>query len=102
MGYEPDGLIWLGCSKAGIDLPDALCHLQQRFATWWGVVQLIPFPGGQALGILLLDLVIYQTFPAPKGYLPQARFRMNLQGMLRCNRLGRFPGALQVAGIERV
>jgi hypothetical protein len=58
MGHESDGLIWLGFSKPGIDLPDALCHLQQRFTTWWGAVKLIPFPGGQALGIPLLDLVI--------------------------------------------
>jgi len=102
MGYESNGLVRPGFSKTGIDLHDALCHLQQRFTTWWGAVQLIPFPGGQALSIPLLYLVIYQTFPAAKGHLPQARFGMDLQGMARRNRLGRFPGALQVAGIERV
>src|SRR5262245_12398282 len=102
VGHESDGLIWSGFSKTGIDLPDALCHLQQRFTTWWGAVQLIPFPGSQALGILLLDLVVRQTFPASKGHLPQARFGMDMQGMQRRNRLGRLPGALQVAGIECV
>jgi hypothetical protein len=65
-------------------------------------VELITLPGGQALGILLLNLGIRQTFPTSKGHLPQAGFGMDIQG-LRCrNRPGGLPGALQIAGIEHV
>ena len=59
-------------------------------------------PSSQALGILLLNLGIRQTFPASKGHLPQTRFGVNMQGMRRRHRLGCLPGALQVAGIEHV
>ena len=83
MGHEPDSLILTSCQHSDIGCPDALGHLQQGFAAWWGAVELITLPGGQALGILLLNLGIRQTFPASKGHLPQAGFGVDMQGMRR-------------------
>jgi hypothetical protein len=68
MGYESDSLILTSYEHIDIGCPDAFCYLQQGFATWWGAVELISLPGGQALGFLLLNLGIGQTFPASKGY----------------------------------
>jgi hypothetical protein len=93
MGDEPDGLVLSDSNNADIGCPDALRHVQQRFAAWWGGVEWITLPGGQGLGLPLLDLGVCQTLPVAKSHLPQTRFSLDVQGMRRRNRLGRLPGS---------
>jgi len=102
MGNNPDSLVLSGRNNADIGCPDALRRLQQRFAAWWGGVERITLPGGQGLGIPLLDLGVRQTLPVAKSHLPQTRFSLDAQSMRHRNYLGRLPGPLQVAGIEQV
>jgi hypothetical protein len=70
MGHEPDSRILTSYQHINIGCPDAFCHLQQGFASWWGAVELISLPGGQALSLPLLNLGIRQTFPVSKGHFP--------------------------------
>jgi hypothetical protein len=53
VSHKPDRLILTSCKHIDIGCPDALGHLQQRFAAWWGAVELITLPGGQALAAII-------------------------------------------------